>query len=123
MPKPPPPTYAPEAVARAIVRAAAKPTREVPVGGAAVGLFLGKRLSPALTDAVMPLRPVAVDAQRSDRPDNGTDDVDRPVDEPGRVRGNFTGAVVEYNGFTTLLGHRRRPTELLAQLRSRTYRR
>jgi hypothetical protein len=102
---------------------AAKPTREVPVGGAAVGFFLGKRLSPALTDAVMPLRPDAVDAQRSDRPDNGTDNVDRPVDEPGRVRGNFTGAVVECSGFTTLLGHPRRPTELLAQLRSRTYRR
>jgi hypothetical protein len=121
MPKPPPPTCAAEAVARAIVRAAAKPTPEVPVGGAAAGFFLGKRLYPALTDAVMPLRPVAVDAQRSDRPDNGTDNVDRPVDIVRDVRGDFTGAVVECSGFTTLLGHRRRPTELLAQLRSRTY--
>src|SRR3712207_11113 len=117
MPKPPPPTYAPEAVAHAIVRAAEKPTREVPVGGAAVGFFVGQRVSPALTDAVMSLRRVAVGAQTSDRPDNGTDNVDAPVAEPGRVRGEFTGKVLEHSAFTALIGQRRRPTEALGALR------
>jgi hypothetical protein len=59
--------------ARGDRRAAPRSTREVPVGGAAIGFFLGQRLSPALTDAMMSLRRVAVDAQRTDRPDNGTD--------------------------------------------------
>jgi NAD(P)-dependent dehydrogenase (short-subunit alcohol dehydrogenase family) len=118
MPKPPPPTYAPEVVARAIVRAAVKPTREVPVGGAAIGFFMGQRLSPALTDAVMSLRKVAVSAQQADRPDNGTDNVDQPVQEPGRVRGAFADKVLERSAFTTLIGQRRRPTEVLAALRS-----
>src|ERR671933_2244215 len=67
MPKPPPPTYAPEVVARAIARAAVKPTREVPVGGSAVGFYLGQRLSPALTDLVMSTRRIAVKAQHADR--------------------------------------------------------
>jgi NAD(P)-dependent dehydrogenase (short-subunit alcohol dehydrogenase family) len=119
MPKPPPPTYAPEVVARAIARAAVRPTREVPVGGAAVGFYLGQRLSPALTDAVMSLRRVAVDAQKADRPDNGTDNVDAPVAEPGRTRGAYAGRVLEHSAFTALLGERRRPTEVLAALRHR----
>jgi NAD(P)-dependent dehydrogenase (short-subunit alcohol dehydrogenase family) len=119
MPKPPPPTYAPEVVARAIVRASVRPTREVPVGGAALGFFAAQRLSPALTDAVMSLRRVAVDAQRAERPDNGTDNVDAPVSEPGRIRGSFAGRVLEHSAFTALVGQRRRPTELLASRRRR----
>jgi NAD(P)-dependent dehydrogenase (short-subunit alcohol dehydrogenase family) len=116
MPKPPPPVYAPEVVAEAIVAASTKPTREVPVGGAAVGFLAGQRLSPALTDAVMSLSRVAIGAQTSDRPDNGTDNVDRPADEPGRVRGQFSGRVLRHSLFTTLLGHRHRPGEVLGSL-------
>jgi NAD(P)-dependent dehydrogenase (short-subunit alcohol dehydrogenase family) len=123
MAKPPPPTYAPEVVARAIARAAVKPTREVPVGGAAIGFYVGQRLSPALSDAIMSLRRFAVDAQRADRPDNGTDNVDTPVHEPGRVRGSHTGRVLEHSAFTALLGQHRRPTELLTSLRSARARR
>lgn len=123
MPKPPPPTYAPEVVARAIVRASVKPTREVPVGGTAISFFMGQRLSPALSDAVMSLRRVGVDSQRADRPDTGTDNVDRPLQEAGRVRGAFTGKVLESSAFTTLVGQRKRPTEVLAALRSRAQQR
>ncbi len=50
-PKPPPPVYAPEVVADAIVRAAVRPSREVLVGGAAMAASLSVRLSPALSDA------------------------------------------------------------------------
>ena len=123
MPKPPPPTYAPEVVARAIVRASVKPTREVPVGGAAIGFLIGQRLSPALMDAVMSLRRAAVDVQRSDRPDNRTDNIDQPIPEPGQVRGNFTGKLLEHSAFTTLVGQLPRPAEALMALRKRSHRR
>ena len=122
MPKPPPPTYAPEVVARAIVNASLNPTREVPVGGAAIGFFIGQRLSPALADAVMSLRRVAVDAQRADRPDNGTDNVDSVAPESGRVRGAFANRVLEHSAFTTLVGQRRRPTEFLSSVWPRSQR-
>jgi NAD(P)-dependent dehydrogenase (short-subunit alcohol dehydrogenase family) len=118
MPKPPPPTYAPEEVARAIVRASVKPTREVPVGGVAVALYLGQRVSPALTDLVMSLSQLALGTQRSDRPDNGVDNVDQPVAEPGRVRGAYADHVLEHSLFTRLLGHRHRPAEILGRLRN-----
>jgi len=117
MPKPPPPVYAPEVVARAIAKASVKPTREVPVGGAAIGFYLGQRLSPALTDAIMSLRRVQVDAQHADRPDTATDNVDAPVLEPGSVRGRHAGKVLEHSAFTAIVGQRRRPTELLKALR------
>ena len=119
MPKPPPPTYAPEVVARAIVRASVRPTREVPVGGVAAGFIVGQRVSPALTDALMSWRRIALGTQRSGRPDNGTDNVDAPAAEPGRVRGNHTGTVLESSAFTSLVGHRRRPTEALTAAGSR----
>lgn len=76
-----------------------------------------------VTDAVMSLRRVAVGAQTGDRPDSGTDNVDRPADEPGRMRGDFTGTVMEHSAFTALFGQRRRPTELPAALREKVSRR
>ncbi|CAA9392589.1 MAG: 3-oxoacyl-[acyl-carrier protein] reductase [uncultured Nocardioides sp.] len=119
MPKPPPPTYAPEVVARAIAHAAVTPTREVPVGGPAAGFFLAQRLSPALTDVVLSRRRIAIPAQRANRPDNGTDNVDAPIDEPGRVRGDYADAVVESSAFTALIGQRRRPTEAIGAVVTR----
>jgi NAD(P)-dependent dehydrogenase (short-subunit alcohol dehydrogenase family) len=119
MPKPPPPTYAPEVVARAIARAAVKPTREVPVGGSAVGFYLGQRLSPALTDLVMSTRRIAVKAQHADRPDTGTDNVDTPIEEPGHTRGAYARRVLKHSAFTALIGQRRRPAEALTALRAK----
>jgi NAD(P)-dependent dehydrogenase (short-subunit alcohol dehydrogenase family) len=46
LPKPPPPVYSADVVAAAIVRAARRPTREVPVGGSAIGFFLGPAAQP-----------------------------------------------------------------------------
>lgn len=116
MPKPPPPVYAPEVVADAIVKASTRPTREVPVGGAAVAFFAGQRLSPTLTDAVLSLRRVAIGEQTTDRPDDGIDNVDRPVEGPGQVHGNFPGRVLRHSAFTTLVGSRRRPAEALVSV-------
>ena len=113
LPKPVPPVYAPELVAAAIVRAAEHPAREVPVGDAAVGFFAGQRFSPALTDAVLSFRRVAVEAQRNDLPDNGVDNVDAPVDEPGQVHGSHPGRVLRHSPLTSLLGRAPRPGDLV----------
>jgi NAD(P)-dependent dehydrogenase (short-subunit alcohol dehydrogenase family) len=113
LPKPVPPVYAPELVAAAIVRAAEHPAREVPVGDAAVGFFAGQRFSPALTDAVLSFRRVAVEAQRNDLPDNGVDNVDAPVDEPGQVHGSHPGRVLRRSPLTSLLGRAPRPGDLV----------
>jgi NAD(P)-dependent dehydrogenase (short-subunit alcohol dehydrogenase family) len=112
MVKPPPPVYAPEVVAATIVYAAQHPRREIPVGGAAVGFFLGQRLSPALTDALLSVRRFGVGTQRTDRPDNGVDNVDAPVDGPGQVHGSYPGRVLQHSVFTWLIGRRSRPGEL-----------
>jgi NAD(P)-dependent dehydrogenase (short-subunit alcohol dehydrogenase family) len=109
MVKPPPPVYAPEIVADTIVYAAAHPRREIPVGGAAVGFILGQRLSPALTDALLSVRRLGVGLQRTDRPDNGVDNVDGPLDGPGQVHGNYPGRVLRHSAFTRLIGRRLRP--------------
>jgi hypothetical protein len=112
MVKPPPPVYAPEVVAATIVYAAQHPRREIPVGGAAVGFFLGQRLSPALTDALLSVRRFGVGTQRTDRPDNGVDNVDAPVDGPGQVHGSYPGRVLQHSVFTWLIARRSRPGEL-----------
>lgn len=113
MPKAPPPVYAPEVVARAIVRAAGHPRREVAVGGAAVGFVLGQRLSPALTDAVLSLRRIGVGTQFTDRPDDGVDNVDAPMEGLGQERGTFSGRTRNHSAFTAVASRVPRPGELL----------
>ncbi|HEX8630977.1 MAG TPA: SDR family oxidoreductase [Catenuloplanes sp.] len=113
MPKPPPPVYAPEIVAETIVYAARHPRREIAVGGSAIGFLLGQRLSPALTDALLSIRRIGAGAQRSDRPDNGVDNLDAPLDGPGQVHGSYPGRVLKRSVFTQLIGRRRRPGDVL----------
>ena len=116
MPKPPPPTYAAEVVAQAIVRAAERPSREVPVGGPVAAAMLAQRLSPALADTLFSLTRTAVTTQQAARRDNATDNVDGPVEERGQVHGTYPGPVLTRSLFTDLLGHRRRPGELVGSL-------
>ncbi len=66
-PRPPAPVYSPELVSRAILHAAATPTRDLVVGGAGWALVLGQRISPSLVDAVL-RGPAGVESQLSDRP-------------------------------------------------------
>jgi NAD(P)-dependent dehydrogenase (short-subunit alcohol dehydrogenase family) len=112
MVKPPPPVYAPEVVAENIVYAARHPRREIAVGGAAAALILGQRLLPGLTDAVLSLRRLGVGSQRTDRPDNGVDNLDGPIDGPGQVHGNHPGLVLRHSPFTRLVGRLPRPGDL-----------
>ena len=122
MVKPPPPVYAPEVVAASVVYAAAHPRREIPVGGSAVGFLLGQRLSPALADAIFSVRRLGVGPQRTDRPDNGVDNVDHPIDGPGQVHGSHPGRVLRHSLFTRLIGRRPRPGEIATAAMARRHR-
>jgi NAD(P)-dependent dehydrogenase (short-subunit alcohol dehydrogenase family) len=113
MPKPPPPVYAPELVADTIVHTAEHPRREVAVGGAAIGFVTGQRLSPALTDALMSIPRIGIGMSKADRPDNGTDNVDAPMDGTGRVHGSHPGRVLRHSAVTEWLRQVPRPGELL----------
>ena len=119
MPKPPPPVYAPEIVADAIVYAARHPRREIPVGGAALGFILGQRFSPALTDALLSVRRLGVGAQTADRPDDGRDNLDAPMPGTGRVHGAYSGRVLRRSAFTRIIARRPRPGELALAALSR----
>jgi NAD(P)-dependent dehydrogenase (short-subunit alcohol dehydrogenase family) len=112
MPKPPPPVYAAEVVAAAVVRAARKPTREVPVGAPALAFILGQRFSPALTDALMAAGGLLSKMQTSSHPDNGQDNLDAPMDGTGRTAGVHSGRTLRHSTFTRLVGHRARPGDL-----------
>lgn len=117
MPKPPPPVYAPELVAEAIATAAEHPTREVPVGGAALAFIAGQRISPALTDVVMSLPRIGFASQRSRRADNGSDNLFQPALDHGAVHGSHPGRVCRHSPVTSLLANRPRLGDLLLRLR------
>lgn len=123
LPKPPPPVYDPRIVADAIVRAATAPTREVLVGGSAIGFVQGQRFSPALTDALMSLGRLGIKTQTSQHPDNGTDILDGPDQGPGHVRGSYSGRTLQHSAFTSLVASMPRPGDVLTRLVARRQRR
>lgn len=89
-PSGPPPVYAPEKVAEAILHAAQHPRRDVIVGGAAQVQLLLQRLSPKLMDAFS--RATAFRLQRSKEPKAPAtgDALFTPPHGDGRVRGVVT---------------------------------
>jgi NADP-dependent 3-hydroxy acid dehydrogenase YdfG len=108
LPKPPPPLYAPEVVARAIVHAAAHPQREIPVGGSAAQFILGQRFAPALMDFLLSRRFTAVKGQLTDQPNPGADNLEQaqgPATARGRVEKSFS-SVKERSPFTELVWQR-----------------
>ena len=100
----PPPVYAPETVAEAILHCAENPERDVTVGGGGKVLAQASHYAPGLTDKV--LGAMAFDAQKSDRP--------RPVNRPdslyapladGEERGDYPGHVAESSVYTRATLH------------------
>jgi NADP-dependent 3-hydroxy acid dehydrogenase YdfG len=104
MPKPPPPAYAPEAVARAIVRAATHPTREILVGGAGLQAVLAQRFAPALTDRLLAVRGIGYASQITDRVDTGSDNLEGPAGGPGSVHGAHPGHTLSRSRYTEWFG-------------------
>jgi hypothetical protein len=78
--------------------------------------MVSQRLAPALTDAVMSLTRTGFASQKAPRRDNMVDNVDSPVQEHGSVHGTYGGTVLRSSAFTNLLGHRKRPGEIVGEL-------
>jgi NAD(P)-dependent dehydrogenase (short-subunit alcohol dehydrogenase family) len=97
-PKNPPPVYAPEPVAEAILYAAEHPIRDIYVGGGGRALTVGAFVAPALTDKVM--QTAMFDAQKQDIPSSSPH---TGLDHPSGSlleRGGYTGHVSEISIYT-----------------------
>lgn len=104
LPRPLPPIYEPRVVAETLVALAEKPVRQVVVGGAGRLLDAAQRLSPALVDRFLLGRGRIVDNQRTDRPDDGWDNLDQPSRGPGRTVGQFGQRSKSTSLYTTFFG-------------------
>jgi short-subunit dehydrogenase len=102
LPQPTPPAYRPEAVAEAIVWAAAHPTREIVVGGAAKSTLLLRWLSPSLVDWLLTAGGLGIRLQKSNRPDDGVDALFAPAPGPYDVRGEFDQLTIPGNAYTRM---------------------
>jgi NAD(P)-dependent dehydrogenase (short-subunit alcohol dehydrogenase family) len=100
-PEPLPPVYAPEVVARAIVRAARVPAREVVVG-AGVGLMVADRVAPGLVERLLRHPALSVRPALGDEPPLPADNLDHPVGGTGEVRGGWPGRVHRTSAYTGL---------------------
>lgn len=95
----PPPVYAPEQVARAILHSAEHPERDVFVGAGAKGLAQLEHYAPRLTDKVM--EKVFAGLEKADRPagpreQNGLDRPSGHLEE----RGDYEGLTIESSPYT-----------------------
>jgi NAD(P)-dependent dehydrogenase (short-subunit alcohol dehydrogenase family) len=90
-PKPVPPIYQPEAMARAVLHVARHPTREFWVGWNTTKAILGQMVFPGLLDRY--LGRIGYAAQQADRPPEPgrPDNLDRPVPGDRGARGEFDG--------------------------------
>ncbi|MGH7562011.1 MAG: SDR family oxidoreductase [Gemmatimonadales bacterium] len=116
-PQPIPPVYAPEMVARTILRCAERPMREVTAGGISGLLGVGQRVSPGLTDRY--LEKHGVEGQLTGRPvePGRLDNLHEPVPNDGGERGrNWRGRVLERSLFTSSRLHPARAAWTVAGL-------
>ena len=103
-PMSPPPVYAPETVAEAILHCAENPERDVTVGGGGKVLAEAGSLVPQLTDKV--IGAMMFDVQKSDqpRPANRDDSLYTPSAD-GEERGDYPGHVMESSIYTKATLH------------------
>ncbi len=98
-PKGPSPQYPPEEVARAILRCAEKPMRDVVVGGVPRVQGMLATMAPRLTDLFMERR--MWDAVKTERPPQTGDSLHAPSGEDyGRRRGRYPGYVMRTSAYT-----------------------
>lgn len=98
-PQNPPPVYAPDTVAEAILHCAENPERDLYVGGGAKVLAAAGQHVPRLTDMFM--EATMFDLQKSDRPKakDRRDSLYAPLDD-GEERGDYAGHVAESSVYT-----------------------
>jgi short-subunit dehydrogenase len=99
----PPPVYAPELVARAILHAAEHPTRDLIVGGAGKLISMSERVAPRLTDRIM--EAVLPGLQRAGGPLRRSGDNLYGAFRDGRERSGRHAIVRESSLYTTAVMH------------------
>ena len=99
-----PPVYAPDVVARAILRCAEHPERNVLVGGSGKVFATTEKLAPRLFDLVK--EATGFDGQRTEVPARSEDSLFQPRPRDARVRGNYRGRVMETSAYTEARLHR-----------------
>jgi short-subunit dehydrogenase len=98
-PENPPPVYAPEAAAEAILHCAENQVRDVFVGGGGKALSAIGEYAPRLTDKYM--EKVMIDAQKSDKPaDHSRESLYQSNDARLSERGDYDGHVAESSLYT-----------------------
>ena len=93
----PPPIYAPEAVAEAILKCAVRATREITVGGAGRMITAMGRIAPRLTDLYM--ETTMFEQQKRDEPPHTPDALYRPQRD-GRRRGPSQRMTLQRSAYT-----------------------
>ena len=103
-PQNPPPVYAPDLVAEAILHCAEHPERDLYVGGGGKALAAAGHYAPRLTDKMM--EAMMFDMQKSDRqkPPARPDSLYTPI-EDGEERGGYPGHVAESSVYTKAAKH------------------
>jgi short-subunit dehydrogenase len=101
----PPPVYAPETVARVILRCAEHPTRDVLVGGAAKFISLMEKIAPRLTDKYV--ERVLFDQEMAEHPAGPREQhsLYGPSGAPLKERGGYEGHVAETSLYTRAALH------------------
>jgi short-subunit dehydrogenase len=111
-PKNPPPVYAPETVARAILHACENPVRDVFVGSAAKTFSVMEKIAPRLTDRVMEATMLKMQ-QANERASGRRADALFGPGVDGKERGNYRGYVSEHSFYTQASLHPFMATALL----------
>jgi len=103
-PQNPPPVYAPDLVAEAILHCAEHPERDLYVGGGGKALAAAGHYAPRLTDKM--IEATMFDMQKSDRqkPPARPDSLYAPIDD-GEERGGYPGHVAESSVYTKAARH------------------
>jgi len=103
-PQNPPPVYAPETVAEAILHCAENPERDLYVGGGGKVLAEVGRLAPRVTDKFMEARMFSVQQSRQPKPADRRDSLHAPTKD-GDERGGYPGHVSESSIYTKAALH------------------
>ena len=115
LPQPVPPIYQPRVVAEAVVHAITQPQGRMIVGGGGKMLELVHRIAPRTAPTLLLRVGKVVQKQRTDRPDNGSDNLFTPSTGPGAVEGSFGQRAKSTSVYTTALEqHPQRIRALLA---------
>lgn len=110
-----PPVYQPRVVADAVLHAITHPQPRVVVGGGGKTLELVHRVAPRLGATILLRAGKVVGKQRTDRPDDGNDNLFTPSSGAGAVEGVFGQRAKSTSLYTSLFEqHPNRARALLA---------